>query len=464
VDDDPTLWSATRQASAIRAGDLTSSALLDAQLARMEAVNPDLNAVVTLDADGARAEAAALDRMASEGRLKGPLHGLPVTVKDAIEVRGMRSTGGSASLGGYFPLVDAPAVSRLRAAGALVMGKTNCPEWSADVQTYNQLFGTTNNPWDPGRTPGGSSGGAAAAVATGMSSFELGTDIGGSVRIPSAFCGICGHKPSYGLIPQRGYLDHPGGGTIDVDINVFGPLARSVDDLELLFDVLAGPLDADAVAWRLQVPPARSPSPADWRVAVWDYHPAAPAGADVRSAVRLAGGVLSDAGARVGEDRPAVDMAESSGVFTALLMAAMSPSLEPADAEAFGGSHFAWLTYQERRQLLLRAWSDFFADHDALVCPVAPVPAFPHQQEGTFMDRTVDVDGSAVPMPACVAWTGLVGVAQLPATVVPVTWSAAGGLPVAVQVVGPRLEDRTPLAVARFLLERRGGWRPPPLP
>jgi len=463
VDRDPTLWSATRQAAAIRAGQLTSTSLLEAQLDRIAALDPTLHAVVTLDADAARSEAAALDDLASGGRYQGPLHGLPVTIKDAIEVRGMRSTGGSATLGGHFPMVDAPAVSRLRRAGAVVMGKTNCPEWSADVQTYNRLFGTTNNPWDPSRTPGGSSGGAAAAVATGMTAFELGTDIGGSVRIPSAFCGICGHKPSYGLVPQRGYLDHPGGGTIDVDINVFGPLARSVEDLQLLLDVLAGPLDEDAVAWRLRLPPPRSTAPAEWRVATWDSHPDAPAAADVRTAVRAAGDVLAGAGARVSEDRPAVDMAESSAVFTALLMAAMSPSLEPADGEAFGGSHFAWLTHQERRQLLCRAWSDFFADHDALICPVAPVPAFPHQQEGTFMDRTLDVDGSSVPMAACVAWTGLVGVAGLPATVVPVSFSA-GGLPVGVQVVGPRLEDRTPLAVASLLLERCGGWRPPPLP
>ena len=185
-----------------------------------------------------------------------PLHGLPITIKDAIETAGIRSTGGARELETHVPARDAPAVARLKAAGAIVFGKTNVPRWSGDIQTFNDVFGVTNNPWDHTRTPGGSSGGAAAAVAAGLTSFELGTDIGGSVRIPSSYCGVFGHKPSFGIVSQRGYLDRVGGGRTDPDINVFGPLARSAEDLDLLLDVLAGPNADDAVAWRLQLPAA----------------------------------------------------------------------------------------------------------------------------------------------------------------------------------------------------------------
>jgi amidase len=177
-------------------------------------------------------------------------------------------------------------VARLRAAGAVVFGKTNVPRWSGDLQTYNEIFGTTNNPWDPARVPGGSSGGAAAAVASGLTSFELGTDIGGSVRIPAHCCGVFGLKTTYGVVPQRGYLDRVGGGVSDPDINVLGPLARSADDLALLLDVVAGPLDEDAVGWRLELPAPRATTLADYRVGVWLDEPSAPLGAELRAVAR----------------------------------------------------------------------------------------------------------------------------------------------------------------------------------
>ena len=208
-----------------------------------------------------RAPAAdAADEVTVLGGSVGPLHGLPVTIKDAIATEGIRSTGGAKELADHVPTEDAPAVARLKAAGAIVFGKTNLPRWSSDVQTYNELFGVTNNPWAFDRITGGSSGGSAAAVAAGFTSFEVGTDIGGSVRIPSHCCGVYGLKPTWGVIPQRGYLDHPEGGTIDVDINVFGPIARSAEDLDLLLSVLAGPEPERAVAWRLELPAAEERS------------------------------------------------------------------------------------------------------------------------------------------------------------------------------------------------------------
>ena len=248
---DPALWPAHRQAAAIRARELSSRELLDAMVARIGRLNPTYNAVVTLDIERGRRLAAAADETIAHGYDHGPLHGLPITVKDALDVAGMRSTGGAAHFADRVPDADALAVANVVGAGAFCFGKTNVPEWSGDIQTYNELFGTTNNPWDVARTPGGSSGGAATAVALGMTAFEIGTDIGGSVRIPAAYTGMAGHKPSYGLVPTGGYLDGPDGGLTEPDINVHGPIARSVDDLDLLLGVLASPAPDRAVAWRV---------------------------------------------------------------------------------------------------------------------------------------------------------------------------------------------------------------------
>ena len=183
---------------------------------------------------------------------------------------------GPSSCSSTCPLHDAAAVARLRAAGAIVFGKTNLPRWSGDVQSFNEMFGTTNNPWDTTRIPGGSSGGPAVAVAAGFTAFELGTDIGGSVRIPSHCCGTFGLKPSYGVVPQRGYLDSVGGGTTDADINVFGPMARSAADLDLLLGVLAGPVPADEMAWRVELPEPTVTSLAGARIATWLDDPQMP--------------------------------------------------------------------------------------------------------------------------------------------------------------------------------------------
>jgi hypothetical protein len=247
-------WPAVRLAAAVRDRQVSSRELLEIYLDRIDRLGPPVNAVVTVDADGARRADADADRLTAGGEQLGPLHGLPMTVKDAIETAGLRSTGGAVELAGHVPDRDAPAVARLKAAGAIVFGKTNAPRWSFDVQTFNEVFGTTSNPWALDHSPGGSSGGAAAAVACGFTSFELGTDIGGSIRLPAHCCGVFGLKPTFGVVPQRGYLDHAGGGSTDADINVFGPLTRSAEDLDLLLGVLAGPGAPEARAWRLDLP------------------------------------------------------------------------------------------------------------------------------------------------------------------------------------------------------------------
>ena len=257
VDDSTATRSAVQLAAGLRAREFSSRELLELYLDRIDRLDGDVHAVVTLDADRARAAADAADDAIARGATPGALHGLPVTIKDAIETAGIRSTGGARELIDHVPTTDAPAVARLKAAGAIVFGKTNLPRWSGDFQTFNDIFGVTNNPWALDRTVGGSSGGAAAAVASGFTSFELGTDIGGSVRIPAHCCGVYSLKPSFGVIPQRGYLDHVGGGTTDADINVFGPITRSAVDLDLLLEVLAGPEPERAPAWRLDLPAAQ---------------------------------------------------------------------------------------------------------------------------------------------------------------------------------------------------------------
>src|SRR5215471_644311 len=279
---------ARQLADELRARRVSSRELLDTYLERIDRLDTHVNAVVTLDRERAYAAAARADDATVRGDWLGPLHGLPITIKDAIEVEGVRSTGGASELTDHVPTVDAPSVARLKRAGAIVFGKTNVPRWSGDLQTFNDLFGTTNNPWSLDRIPGGSSGGPAAAVACGFTAFELGTDIGGSIRIPAHCCGVFGLKPSYGVISQRGYLDHVGGGRTDADINVFGPLARSAEDLDLLLGVLAGPDPERALAWRLELPAPRHAAAAEFRVGIWLDEPACPVDRDELALMRHA--------------------------------------------------------------------------------------------------------------------------------------------------------------------------------
>ena len=243
-------------AASIRRRDLSSRELLDHYLARVDALNGPLDAVVTLDPDGARRAADAADAALARGDDVGPLHGVPMTVKDTYQTAGMRTTCGLPAWD-HVPERDAEAVRRLRGAGAVIFGKTNTPTLAGDWQTYNPMFGTSNNPWDTTRTTGGSSGGAAAAVATGMTALELGSDIGGSIRFPANWCGVCGHKPTWGVVSQAGHLPPAPGTLAATDLSVVGPLARDVTDLELALEVLAGAAGHAAAGWRLELPPPR---------------------------------------------------------------------------------------------------------------------------------------------------------------------------------------------------------------
>ena len=246
---------ATELTRAIRDRQISSRELLDYLLARAEQVNPALNAIVGWDIDRARAAAVVADEATARGELTGPLHGLPMTVKDVFETEGLVTTAGAPELARYMPRTDAVAVARLKAAGAIIFGKSNTPLYAGDWQTYNDVYGRTNNPWDLSRTAGGSSGGAAAAVAAGMTPLELGSDIGGSIRNPSHYNGVYGHKPSWGIVPVRGHIPGPPGSLVQVDIGVAGPIARSIADLRTALGIMAGPLPQEAAGWRLELDP-----------------------------------------------------------------------------------------------------------------------------------------------------------------------------------------------------------------
>ncbi len=390
---------ASEALAALAQGSLGSAELLEAHLARVERDNGAVNAVVALDVDRARARAARADQARAAGRSWGPLHGLPMTIKDAFETEGLATTSGAPELADHVPDRDADAVTRLKAAGAIVFAKTNLPLYAGDMQTYNELFGRTNNPWDLARSPGGSSGGAAAALATGMTLLELGSDIGGSIRNPSHYCGTYGHKPTWGLVPQRGHIPGPPGSMAPADLNVVGPMGRSVPDLVLGLDVLG----ADAFGLRGAVAPPvpdRLASIGDLRVGVWLEDPAVPTDRSVLDRLEATVAALAAAGATIVDDvRPTASLEEQHLVYLNLLLAAVSAGYPPdvlafVDGLATGLApddvsreaammrgmtelHRDWHRANEARHRVAHQWAEVFERIDVMVTPVTPVAGHP---------------------------------------------------------------------------------------
>ena len=460
-------WSVVEQAKAIKEGEFTSRELLELTIERIESVNPELNAVVTMDLDLARKLADEADAKLKAGAVVGPLHGIPITVKDALETAGIRSTGGATELHNHVPDRDAPVVKAVKDAGAIVLGKTNLPRWSGDIQAYNDMFGTTVNPWNSDRVPGGSSGGAAAAVSAGLSSFEIGTDIGGSIRFPASFCGIYGHKPSFGIVPSTGYIDHEAGGTTEADVNVIGPMARSAEDLELLLELMLrkeGPLVAS-----LAEPPEDVTS---LKVAAWLDDPFCPIDAQVASVLEAAVKNLENTGLSVDrEARPDIDPNEAFSLGSWLVTSAMLQSMPAETLKALSEeglvppqtTHRDWLDNHMRREAIRLKWAEFFENYDAIIMPISPVPPFPHNQEGNFGTRTLQgSDGQTRPYSDLIRWTILTGMAYLPATTPPIGLDS-DGLPVSFQVVGPYGGDYTTIRLAKFIAEHNGGYSKPPM-
>ncbi len=470
--------SARDLAERIRRREVSSREALDHLLDRVARLDGPVNCVVTIDAERARREADAADRALAAGNVAGPLHGVPMTIKDSFTTAGMRTTSGAPELSDHVPAEDAWPVARLREAGAVIYGKTNLPIYAGDFQSYNHVFGTTNNPYDLERTPGGSSGGSSAALACRFTPLELGSDIGGSIRLPSHMAGVYGHKPTYGIVPAHGQIPGPPGTLSQADLAVAGPMARTVGDLEVGLSLLAGPDRWNTPAWRLELPPPRATEPRGLRIAAWLDDARCPVEPDVSSLLQSAATALAEAGASVDTDaRPGFTLAKVADTFTALLHAALAGGYTREQIERFAADdtdtglglvhrsasirHREWLSANERRLQMRRRCEEFFADWDVLLLPVMPVPAIKHDHTEPIAGRTGLINGRAVPYWDLATWMAPAGACYLPATVVPVGLTP-GGLPVGIQIVGPYLHDRTTLAVAALLESLLGGCPAPP--
>jgi amidase len=458
---------ATELTAAIRRRDVSATEVLEHLVERIERLDEPINAVVQWDLDRARSAAAAADNALVRGDELGPLHGVPMTIKDSFQTEGCITTSGAPELADFVPTEDAWPVARLREAGAIPFAKTNLPLYAGDIQTYNEVYGTTNNPFDLARTPGGSSGGAGAALAMGFTPIELGSDIGGSIRVPAHYCGVAGHKPTFSLVPGHGHIPGPAGTFTSADIGVYGPMARSVDDLELGLGVLAGPDRWNSPAWRLELPPTRADRLADFRIAAWLDDPWCPVDADTSRVLASLVDMIESAGGHVDVDaRPAIGLEQVSNIYLPLLFAALANGF-PAEALAHMATntddtdvglvmrsmtmrHHEWIGHNERRLQAREKVARFFDGFDAILMPVHPVAAIPHDHAGTSSTRTVSIDGVDRSYMELFRWIALASAAYLPSTVVPVG-TTADGLPIGVQIVGPYLHDLTTLHLARHI-------------
>lgn len=470
--------------TSLAASETSSVRLVAEAIARITALDERLNAVCVRDFGRALAAAREADAARARGDTR-PLLGVPMLVKESFNVAGLPTTWGIPPFKEFVVSEDAVAVARLKAAGAVVLGKTNVPQGLGDLQTYNALYGATNNPWDVTRTPGGSSGGSAAAVAVGYAPFSIGSDIAGSLRVPAHFCGIYAHKPTFGVVPTRGHVAPPARPLpYERDLSAVGPMARSAGDLALLFDILAGPDPLSTGAgYRLALPSPRHKQLRHFRVLVLQDHPDMPTAGNVRAAIGDLAQTLERAGAKVAYASQLLpSLTDAARLYMRLLMAAIAASLPPdayealkvqaqrlADddqslaAERLRGtaiSHRDWIAADSERAALRRQWRALFAAHDVVICPVSPTTAFAHDQSPDPWSRRLAIDGADVAYADQLVWSGLASAAGLPATVAPIGRDG-DNMPIGVQIIGPEYEDRTVLQFARLLERERGGFAQP---
>ncbi len=470
--------SAIELARAIADREISSREALSHFVERVDRLDGPLNAVVTRDIDAALAAADRADVATARGDAHGPLHGVPMTVKDSFSTAGMRTTSGAPELADHVPTDDAAPVAAMRRAGAIIWGKTNLPIYAGDMQSYNAVFGTTSNPWDVERTPGGSSGGAAAALAARFTPLEIGSDIGGSIRLPSTMSGVYGHKPSYGIVPAHGQIPGPPGTLSQADIAVAGPMARTVADLELALDLMSGPDRWNHPAWRLELPPPRATDLGRFRVASWFVDDACRLDPEVAAVLEAFVDRLDAAGCRVEREvTPGFDLTKATTRFQALVTAAVSGGFSPTQIEEFAliegddpvavtkqqtsMRHRQWLGHNEGRLQLRRRFETFFEEHDILLLPVMPCVAIRHDHSDPIAARVVHTQLGPRPYWEINRWMAPAGACFLPATVIPVA-IAPSGLPIGVQIVGPYLHDRTTLAFAAAAEEIVGPCPTPP--
>jgi amidase len=474
---DPTFLSATQLADLVRSRKIGALELLDHYIARVERLDPRINAVVVRDFERARTRARVLDDSADKS---APLFGVPMTTKESFDIAGLPTTRGHTVLKDKPVGVSTIAVRRLEAAGAVVFGKTNVPVDLADWQSYNPVYGTTSNPWNIDHTPGGSSGGSAAALAAGLTGFEIGTDIGGSIRVPAHYCGVFGHKPTFGLLPNYG--DPATSSAAGTDIAVMGPMGRSASDLAAGLDILAGP-DPDETGLTMALPAPRFSGLKDLRVAVWAEQPGQATDSETSAKLLELADALERQGVTVSRTaRPAFDPVEAYHLYLKLLDTAWSSRISDevvanklaraaALAETANSAddimvrmtevtHRTWLGLNEKRFQWRRLWSAFFREWDVLLCPVIATAALPHRQDGATWDRRITIEGRDIAYNDMLFWPGLTGGYHLPGTVAPLGMTKAG-LPLGVQIAGPIHGDRTTISVAALLEQAWLGFKPP---
>jgi len=465
---------------------LSALELVDHTIARVEALDARINAVVVRDFERARAAARAADTDLARGERR-PLLGIPMTIKEAFNVAGLPTTWGEPQYKDFKPKSDALLVARAKRAGGIFIGKTNVPWGLGDFQSYNDVYGATSNPWDVGRSPGGSSGGSAAALAAGFGPLSFGSDIGGSLRVPAHFCGVYAHKPTFGLVPMGGYGPPPLPPPIrEGDLAVVGPLARTAADLALALEVVAGPDEAhEGIGYRVALPPPRHDKLREFRVLVMSSHPLIPIGGDVCAAIDRLSERLAKTGARVsGADALLPDLTMSAPLYMRLLgavrgaglsdgeydmarrsVALLAPDDHGVAAErALGAviSHRDWIAADITRARLREQWRLLFQDWDIVLYPPCAVPAFPTDHSLPIEARRIEIDGQEYPYnDVCYVWADPATTCGLPSTVAPIGCSP-DGLPIGVQIIGPYLGDRTTIGFAGLLEREFGGFTPPP--
>jgi amidase len=472
---------AVQLAGMIRNKEIGSLELTQYFIDRIERVDTQLNAVVVRDFDRAVDAARGADAKRLRGDIVRPLHGLPMTIKESFDIAGLPTTWGIPALLGNVAARDSDVVTRFKAAGAHFLGKTNVPLGLGDFQTHNDIYGTTRNPWNLDRIPGGSSGGSAATLAAGMTALDSGSDIGGSIRNPAHYCGVYGHKPTWGVISGRGHSVP--GMEAPPDLAVVGPMARSAEDLALALELIAGPSALDAPGWQLKLPPPRATALGDYRVAVWATDELSPASSAITNRIHEVADALGKSGATVSEvARPEFSARESHYTYLSLLNSFLSAGLsdseyqaakenaagfdpsdqssEAMDARAKVLEHRDWLRFHNDRTRIRRQWQSFFKDWDIVLCPIMVTTAFPHDHSPPD-SRTILVDGVETPYWDQVFWAGLATLAFLPSTVFP-TGLAADGLPIGLQAISAEYNDRTTIEFSRLLAREIGAFVPPP--
>ena len=476
---------ATALLGVLRTGKVSATELTELYIRRIERHDARLNAVVVRDFERARQRARAADQARARNE-SAPLLGLPITLKESINVIGLGTTCGVPDWKGYVSPHDGPIAARTRAAGAVLLGKTNVPPMLADWQSANPIFGRTNNPWDLTRTPGGSSGGSAAAIAAGLSALEVGSDIGGSIRVPAVFCGVYGHRPSETLLPRSGQFPMPPLPNAATVMGVQGPIARSAEDLELALSVLAGPDVGEDVAWKVSLPPARRERLGDFRVAVLPPIPWHPVDGQITAALQDVAGRLAKMGALVKEIQPdgLGDHREYHGFYRTLLAAVTGARLDAetrrqriaalrgagddlslGGARGLEGTAGDYILWHGRREQHRASWRAFFRDWDVLLAPAINVLAYPHiarawPTDDSDQTLTFTVNGQSVSYLHGLCYPALSTVPGQPSTAFPVGISREG-LPIGLQAIGPYLEDLTTIRFTALLAREMGGFRKP---